>query len=501
MQPEPLTLCPPPQAGPGRALEGPEKEGHPPGQGRGGGGEPAKPATPPDLPCQHSGNSTEHPPEVRPGYRPEDQAIQVLTAYHRKSAYVIRHEVEAFVARWGIERCGFLTLTFADHVTAKREAARRFNSLLTHVLRQRYAQGIVMWERMKSGRWHVHVLVVLGQDIRTGIDWAEIKAGVYRSAGAALRAEWAFWRVTARRYRFGRTELLPIRTTGQAVAGYISKYLAKHIDHRLAEDRGARVLAFWGYSKRDPETGETLRGVRRRASTVMAWSGEKSRQWRAQVADFAAALRVSDFTKLSTIAGPRWAWWLMNNAGAFRRDAHEVGETHDLGLAGVAGRRGAEVETGRKAEGVGARPYVLRPRSHGLFVRNGRTGSRDGRAVCPGGAASGLHGDGGGGVCRAGLGSPRAQLVETRESRTPLPKRSGDSAPGESVKVEASLWTHYLDGFEDALASATKGAGGMGSARSGRARPGEAHLSPLVERGPSPPERAGRDPSRRVWPD
>ena len=62
---------------------------------------------------------------------------------------------------YGIERLGFLTLTFADHVTDAREAQRRFHSLATHVLNTRYrARWIRVLERHESGRIHYHLIVV-----------------------------------------------------------------------------------------------------------------------------------------------------------------------------------------------------------------------------------------------------------------------------------------------------------------------------------------------------
>ncbi len=87
-----------------------------------------------------------------------------------------------------------------------REAARRFNSLNTHVIRARYRRAIGVWERQASGRLHLHLVVVLDADIRSGFDFAAIAERDYRSANRSLRAEWAFWRVTAPKYGFGRTE-------------------------------------------------------------------------------------------------------------------------------------------------------------------------------------------------------------------------------------------------------------------------------------------------------
>jgi hypothetical protein len=76
--------------------------------------------------------------------------------------------------------------------------------------------------------------VVLDADIRTGLDFAAVAMRDYRTAPAALKSEWAFWRETAPRYGFGRTELLPIKSTAEGFSKYVGKYIAKQAIHRLA---------------------------------------------------------------------------------------------------------------------------------------------------------------------------------------------------------------------------------------------------------------------------
>ena len=167
-----------------------------------------------------------------------------MTSAHRKTAAVLQWNVKRLAEKWGIQRLGFLTLTFADHVTDAREASRRFNSLATRVLRGRYAEWIRVLERQKSRRVHYHLLVVLSEDVRTGANFAEFEAGVYRSANDKLRSEWAFWRKTAPNYRFGRTELLPVKSSDEAIAKYVGKYIAKHVGQRIEEDKGVRLVAY-----------------------------------------------------------------------------------------------------------------------------------------------------------------------------------------------------------------------------------------------------------------
>jgi hypothetical protein len=148
------------------------------------------------------------------------------------------------VEKYGLDRIGFLTLTFALHILSYKQAQKYLHSLMTGVLKGRYVEYIIVMERMKSGRIHYHLLVVLAQDIRTGFDFDAVKRGDYRSANGILRSEWAFWRKTAPLYGFGRTELMPIKSSAEGIARYVGKYIAKHIGNRLPEDKGARLVRY-----------------------------------------------------------------------------------------------------------------------------------------------------------------------------------------------------------------------------------------------------------------
>lgn len=204
--------------------------------------------------------------------------------------------------KWGLERLGFLTLTFADHVLDPAEAQRRFNSLATHVLSHRYPAWLRVFERQKSGRVHYHLLVVLEGDVRTGIDWSGLADRDYRSAGPVLRAEWAFWRSAAKRYGFGRTELLPIRSTVEAAAAYVGKYIGKHVQARQERDKGVRLVAY--------SSGACS------ARTRFSWACDGGQQWRAGVEALAVALSQSHGyplavirrVGLSKVLGPRWGY-------------------------------------------------------------------------------------------------------------------------------------------------------------------------------------------------
>lgn len=232
------------------------------------------------LPCLNSNNYTE----------------PLLTGGQRRTAYALTQNVGLMVQQYGVERVGFLTLTFRDHVTDIREAQRRYRSLQTHILAGRYADAVCVVERQKSGRIHFHLLVALSVDIRTGFDFEAVNRSDYRSANSWLRSEWAFWRRTAPLYGFGRTELMPVKSTVEGIAKYVGKYIAKHIDSRREDDKGARLVRYSNGA--------------RRCGSRFAWTGAKSKLWRRKLEQFAIRHKCYSFENLRERFGANWAYRL-----------------------------------------------------------------------------------------------------------------------------------------------------------------------------------------------
>jgi hypothetical protein len=217
----------------------------------------------------------------------------------RRTAFALQVNVQAMCEEFGIDQVGFLTLTFAEHITDPKVAQKRMNSLTTGVLRPRYGNCIRVIERQKSGRIHYHLLVNVGADIRTGASFDEFAKGIYKSASPRLRAEWAFWRKTAKLYGFGRTELMPVKSSTEAIGRYVGKYIAKHLNFRQMRDKGVRLVSYTG--------GRT-------ASTRFAWASKGSRSWRLKLAAFVQMLHqtgsISSPTteSMARVFGPRWVW-------------------------------------------------------------------------------------------------------------------------------------------------------------------------------------------------
>lgn len=104
------------------------------------------------FPCLNSNNSIGGlkvapivPPRAVARREEKEKEFNEFSNSHRKSAYALEQNVRGFIEHFGIEHVGFLTLTFADHVTDSKEAQRRFNSLRTNYLKKHYSNYIRVW--------------------------------------------------------------------------------------------------------------------------------------------------------------------------------------------------------------------------------------------------------------------------------------------------------------------------------------------------------------------
>jgi hypothetical protein len=279
-----------------------------------GAGCPARAGLPP-LPCLGSNNSTgstgnEPIPE---NGRPPSVPV-ARSAY--KTEFCLKENIRLAVEHYGIGNLAFFTVTFAKPVYCPKLAQKRLNSLLTHVIRPRYGNRyIIVFERHQSGAIHFHFVVYVAKDIRTGFDWdlarqayeAQkqrnfVQAGKLWSAAAAkaengdfLRGEWKFWRDVRKRYSWlGRCEMLPIRSTAEAVAKYTGGYIAKHMQHRREEDKGVRLVRY----------GKGMHWVRSR----IAFNSPRVWLWREKLKMFALQNGCGSLDALKKKFGKRWAY-------------------------------------------------------------------------------------------------------------------------------------------------------------------------------------------------
>ena len=250
-----------------------------------------------DLPCLYRNNCTENINKFL--LEPLSGNAFELSTNLKKSASALAWNVQHFVDTYGLSNVGFLTLTFRDHVTDPKEAQKRFHSLKTHILATRYRAYIRVMEPMKSGRIHYHLLVALDSDIRTGFDFAAVKNQDYSTANKAIRAEWAFWRKTAPKYRFGRTELMPVRSNSEGIGRYVGKYISKGIESRTEQFKGTRLVEYSRKAKI--------------ASTRFQFVTEGSAEWRRKLAIFVHYIADNtgcepSFEGLRRVLGARWSY-------------------------------------------------------------------------------------------------------------------------------------------------------------------------------------------------
>jgi hypothetical protein len=299
-----------------------------PGPGRGGPSGPPSPA----LIHQIRNSGIEIPST---GVKSEGEArvavarmIQQLPGRLRKKMFALRSRIEWMVKEYGIERVGLQTLTIRENVTDRKEFNRRFKSLSTNVFPKIYQDWLRVFERQQRGAWHAHVVVVTKEDIRTGCDVAALNqllkdnrdrkitksvyyAGIQRLASPNLRAIWKEFRrlcgvreFQARRktkgqryYKFDACHLLPIISTPQAMAMYVSKYIAKAFENRRLEDKGMRLV---GCSKR----------VSQVCGECFSWANGAGSLWRTKLAIVAEMLCFESTDDFARGLGPKWAYHL-----------------------------------------------------------------------------------------------------------------------------------------------------------------------------------------------
>lgn len=180
------------------------------------------------------------------------------------------------------------------------EASRRFNNLNRKFLPTLFEKAVAVTERHANKAIHFHLVgILLGRpDIRTGLDFDAVGKRDYRSASDELRAIWETMRDVLPRYGFGRSELLPIKKTGEAVAAYVAKYVEKNIYNRLKEDKGKKLVRYLGFKKTQLKPNE------------FGWGSKRATAWRCKAREVAALVGIEEPEQAKEVLGPRWAFTL-----------------------------------------------------------------------------------------------------------------------------------------------------------------------------------------------
>lgn len=256
------------------------------------------------LPCQDSDN----------------REIAGLSPSQAKVAFALKENIRLLAEIYGVERLGFLTLSFPQKVYCIKQAGKVYEAFRHEVISKRYVEYVAVPERHKDGGIHFHVIVVAKFNLREPapgfreLDYAAIKLRDYSSVGPRLKREWAYLRRKCQAYGFGRHELMPVRTTAGAVAAYVGKYIAKNIGARKQEDRGARLVRY-------------SRGTAR-YSCRFAWNSIGAFLWRKKIELLVRVTRARTGEGEHCFAkwfGVRWAYKILPVVNMLKLDVYPTG--------------------------------------------------------------------------------------------------------------------------------------------------------------------------------
>lgn len=287
-----------------------------------------------------------------------------LTGSQKKTAYALKHNAKVMIEEAGVESVVFVTFTLGERnqwgewekVYDAGEASKRFNNVARWVLPALFEKWIVVTERHKDGGIHFHMLAVVSgrPDVRTGFDFAAVKDRDYSSASKPLEAIWRALRAeSVADLGFGRIETMPIKSVGDAVACYVSKYVEKNICNRMTADKGKKLVRYGRWPKDSEGNATHLR------PNDFSWATPAACQWRRQARAIAHTHGIFDKAEMRTKAGPRWAYHLtaIMAEGVFESDggndersigsADESGEWAWYQRGGLDGREWAQESLGK----------------------------------------------------------------------------------------------------------------------------------------------------------
>ena len=270
-----------------------------------------------------------------------DEVMKAVPSRLRKKMFALRLKIEWMVKTYGINHVGLQTMTIRENVTDRKEFERRFKSISTNVFPEIYLDWLRVFERQQRGAWHAHVVVATKEDIRTGTDVVglnqllkdkrdrKISKPVYysaikRLASPNLKAIWKEFRRLcgigefkarrqkkgARYYKFDACHLLPIISTAQALAVYVSKYISKGFEHRRPEDKGMRLVG-------------STRNVSRVCNEHFSWVGGGGKLWRSKLGILAGLLNIKSLDEFAERFGPKWAYQLQPAIAMIRLPYYE----------------------------------------------------------------------------------------------------------------------------------------------------------------------------------
>jgi hypothetical protein len=197
-----------------------------------------------------------------------------LTPYRAKKRFAVQKDVEGFVRQWrGEDYCAEFTLTFAENITEKEEASRRFNSLRSALGGLGILSFVGCWERQARGAWHLHLIVALAHPVRNQPGASVYLQGLRSTICGTAENEHKDGLLVKRGFGYMH-HLAPIKTTAARFAGYFTSYLMKTWKELQGEKKRVRLITY-------------ARNVVRCASVHFSWNGPNGINWRRKKRMFA----------------------------------------------------------------------------------------------------------------------------------------------------------------------------------------------------------------------
>ena len=214
-----------------------------------------------------------------------------------RSVFVAEENIRLYIWKHGEQNIGALTVTAADCLEST-DFQSRWHSYL-NAMKKRFSTGMWTRERQpRSGNWHAHAAVNVGWDIKTDFPRDQVQRGFYANVDPKLRELWKYLREKAASHKLGRVELLPLKHSGAACAGYFTKYLAKSLgSEKCFGEEKCRLFGMWG----------GVRFAHSRCSFLTSRIVQKRKQWLAEM------LEIPDETHLANVLGTHW-WFHFGKA-------------------------------------------------------------------------------------------------------------------------------------------------------------------------------------------
>jgi len=254
--------------------------------------------------------------------------LSAASSRDRKTCFALIENLKEFVARYGREHCAFWTITSPDECDPK-EFARRWNSFLANHGRFIVDYGRVL-EPQDNGKPHYHLVVAVKWDMKPdAFNWdasigaafeyryngrtprhKELTAMYSASAAEQTRKKWAYLRRVLPKYKLGRSEFLPIRSVGEAIAKYVGHYLDAGLKLRKDEWKGCRRVEWSRRTKirRIQVNGFAFANFTLNKKTGVYGTGGPRRIWRERCDTILAAMHGEQEEDVDIILGKKWRW-------------------------------------------------------------------------------------------------------------------------------------------------------------------------------------------------